>query len=153
MQTFEAARPQLSSTSFSTDDLLKGPPQIYGNPQNYLASAVDSPYNTNEKGIEDQSSRFRRSNPHRKFSKKWWGTSWDMAVEDGKWPRIIYFSFGAILIIIWIVVMLIFANEEVKYERANQAGTSTKTGSMRLPGEVCSASLRIYLGLIIHRCL
>jgi hypothetical protein len=141
MQTFEAARPQLSSTSFSTDNLLKGEPQIYETPQNYLIGDVNSPYNTNEKGSENQSSRSRRSNPHRKYSKKWWGTAWDMAVEAGKWPRVAYFSFGAILVIIWIAVMLMFANQEVKYERANQAGTSTKTGSMRLPGEVRSASL------------
>lgn len=141
MQTSEVARPPLSSASYSADGFLKETSQIYATPQEFLTSDVRSPYNTDEKGSEDQSPRPSRVNPHRKFSRQWWGTAWDMAVEAGKWPRIGYFSFGAILIIIWIIIMLLFANEEVKYERANQAGNGGKTGSSKVSGQVCDASL------------
>jgi hypothetical protein len=156
MQTFEFAEPPLSSASYSTDGFLKGTPQIYGTYQEYLANEVRSPYNSNEKGNEEQLSQPRRFNPYRKFSRKWWGRAWDISVKAGKWPRIAYFSFGVILIIIWIVVMLTFANEEVKYERANEAGPDSildKTGSNTYPGEVRDASLRMYSGLTIPRSL
>src|SRR5271170_6622297 len=111
MQTLEAARPPLSSASYSADAFLKETPQTYGTPREYIASDMSSPYNVNEKGNEDQSSRPRRRNPYRKFSRQWWGTAWDISVEVGKWPRIAYFSFGVILVVIWTAVMLTFAKE------------------------------------------
>jgi hypothetical protein len=149
MQTFEFAEPSLSSASYSTDGFLKGTPQIYGTYQEYLANNVRSPYNEDE----EQLSQPRRFNPFRKFSRKWWGRAWDISVKAGKWPRIAYFSFGVILIIIWIVVMLTFAHEEVKYERSNQAGALGKTGLTRLPGEVRDVSLRMCSGPTIHSSL
>jgi hypothetical protein len=136
MQTSEIPRPPLSSASYSADAFLKETPQVYGTPQQFLASDMRSPYNSNEKGSEDQSPRPSRFNPHRKYSKEWWATAWDTSVEVGRWPRIFYFSFGAILIIIWTIAMLIFANNVVKDEKANSAGTLPKHGSTRLPGEV-----------------
>jgi hypothetical protein len=153
MQTLEAARPPLLSASYSAEDSLKGTPQIYGAPQEYLASDVSSPYNANEKGIEDQSPRPRRFNPYPKFSRQWWRTAWDNSVKDGKGRRIAYCSFGVILIMIWTVVMLEFANAVVKSERANLAGTLSKHGTTKVPGEVRNASLRMYSGLTIHRSL
>ena len=136
MQTSEIPRPLLSSTSYSADGFLKETPKPYEDPQEFLVNDVRSPYSTDEKGIEEQSPRPSRVNPHRKYSKEWWVKAWDISVEVGKWPRIFYFSFGGILIMIWIIVMLIFANNVVKDEKANSAGTLPKHGSTRLPGEV-----------------
>jgi len=129
MQTF-------SSASYSADAFLKETPQIYGTPQQFLASDMRSPYNSNEKGSEDQSPQPSRFNPHRKYSKEWLVATWNISVEVGRWPRIFYFLFGAILIAIWTIVMLTFARNVVKYEKANSAGTLPNHGSGRLPGEV-----------------
>jgi hypothetical protein len=153
MQAFEFAEPSPSSAPYSANGFLKGTPQIYGTYQEFLANATHSPYNDNERENEEQLSQPRRFNPYRKFSRKWWGRAWDISVKAGKWPRIVYFSFGVILIIVWIVVMLTFANEEVKYERSNQAGNLSTTGSTRLPGEVRDVSLRMCSSPTIHSSL
>jgi hypothetical protein len=139
MQTSEILRPPLPSTSYSADGFLKETPQIYEAPQELVTGDVRSPYSTNEKGIEDQSPRPSRFNPHRKYSKEWWVTAWDISVEVGRWPRVVYFSFGVILIAIWTVIMLTFAGEVVKSEKTNSAGSLPKQGSSRLPGEVRDA--------------
>jgi hypothetical protein len=136
MQTSEIPRPLLSSTSYSADGFLKETPKAYEEPQEFLVNDVRSPYNADEKGIEEQSPRPSRFNPHRKYSKDWWVKAWDISVEVGRWPRIIYFSFGAILIAIWVVVMLTFANNVVKDEKSNSAGTLPKHGSRRQQGQL-----------------
>jgi hypothetical protein len=153
MQMFEFAEPPPPSAPYSANSFLKGTPQIYGTYQEFLANDVHSPYNENERENEEQLSQPRRFSPYHKFSRNRWGRAWDISVKAGKWTRIVYFSFGVILIIIWIVVMLTFANEEVKYERSNQAGNLGKTGSTRLPGEVCDTSLRMCSGLTTHSSL
>lgn len=118
MQTLEINHPPTSSASYSADGLVKETPRLYDTPMQYTGVDMPTPY-----GLDDtKKHHHHRRNPHRKYSRQWWGTAWDISVEVGKWPRIAYFVFGLILVIVWIVVMTTFANDEVKHERANLQG-------------------------------
>jgi hypothetical protein len=75
----------------------KEEPNTYGS----TAAELPTPANSNS----PKPSKFRRPNPHRRYSTKWWGHAWDRAVEMGRWPRIIYFTIGVIIVVIWTVVM------------------------------------------------
>jgi hypothetical protein len=50
---------------------------------------------------------YKRSSPHRKYTKRWRGHAWDRAGDVGRWPRIIYLSVGTIIIGAWIGVMFV----------------------------------------------
>lgn len=131
MQTLEIERPSFPSTS-NSESYTKSP-RLYDTPQQYETGDIPSPYNMDEKKSQSP----RRINPHRKFTKQWWGTAWDISVEVGRWPRVAYFIFGLILVVVWISVMIKFADEEVKQEKANLAGSSGKGHSDRFAGGVC----------------
>jgi hypothetical protein len=74
-----------------------------GNKASGFTSDMPTPYNLN--GNEKKRKFSGKPNPHRKYSKSWWGHAYDAAVEVGKWPRVTYVLFGCILIGAWVAVM------------------------------------------------
>ncbi|PVG03770.1 hypothetical protein CPB86DRAFT_810345 [Serendipita vermifera] len=100
---------------------MKQEPKEYGS----TAAELPTPANSSPKP-----SKFKRPNPHRKYSSKWWGHAWDKAVEVGRWPRVTYVAVGLVVVCAWIVVMLVFANEEVKFQRRNSAPVALRGYSL-----------------------
>ncbi|KAG8814323.1 hypothetical protein FRC17_001198 [Serendipita sp. 399] len=66
------------------------------------------------------------SKEHRRFSKGWW-TSRDV------WPRITYLTTGILLCLIWIGVMIAFAEQEVKAQQHNRDVASVNRGDSPSP--------------------
>ncbi|KAG8751291.1 hypothetical protein FRC14_008007 [Serendipita sp. 396] len=69
-----------------------------------------------------------RSNPLSRFGKSFW-------TSRKVWPRIVYILTAFILVIIWVNVMLAFAEQEVKAQERNKNLNSTK-GSDRQPRDL-----------------
>lgn len=91
-------------------------------------------YNKHFEGLPEPVTR--APNPHKKYSKKWIGHGWAIAVEERRWPRVIYLLVGLILISVWIGIMIVFANEEVTYERANLGQGPPRGNNPRLDGDL-----------------
>ncbi|KIM32283.1 hypothetical protein M408DRAFT_326900 [Serendipita vermifera MAFF 305830] len=117
----------------------------YSYAQNGLPTPYSQDYSQDHKGEKKkkQGKSAARPNPHRKFSKEWWNHAYETAVEVGRWPRVAYVLLGLVLICVWIGVMLNFANEEVKFERNNLEGSSSRGDSRRDIGQtVIKGTLR-----------
>ncbi|KAG8826798.1 hypothetical protein FRC17_008101 [Serendipita sp. 399] len=66
------------------------------------------------------------SKEHRRFSKGWW-KSRDV------WPRLTYLVTGIVLCVIWIGVMIAFADQEVRAQQRNKDVASANRGESRTP--------------------
>jgi hypothetical protein len=66
---------------------------------------IPNPYNLHSDEKKRRKTASIRPNPHRKYSKRWFGHAYDTAVQIGKWPRLAYAAVGLILIIIWVAIM------------------------------------------------
>jgi hypothetical protein len=92
-------------------DPINDPPKQYTSETSYsegktpAITDLPNPYNLHGDEKKRQKSASLRPNPHRKYSKRWFGHAYDAAVEIGKWPRIAYAAVGLILIIVWIAIM------------------------------------------------
>jgi hypothetical protein len=92
-------------------DPINHPPKQYNSEASYsegktpAITDLPNPYNLHGDEKKRQKSASLRPNPHRKYSKRWFGHAYDAAVEIGKWPRIAYATVGLILIIVWIAIM------------------------------------------------
>jgi len=38
----------------------------------------------------------------RKYSRDWWQANWNVAVAHRVWPRVLYMTFGLLVIVVWI---------------------------------------------------
>ncbi|PVG03781.1 hypothetical protein CPB86DRAFT_748230 [Serendipita vermifera] len=91
------------------------------------------------RSVKIDSENLRHPNPHRKYTKKWFGHAWDTAVEAGRWPRIIYLGFGLIVVGAWVGVMLWFAHQEVVFQRRNANQVNLRNQSIaQLSGQICA---------------
>ncbi|KAG8811527.1 hypothetical protein FRC17_002412 [Serendipita sp. 399] len=55
----------------------------------------------------------------RKWSIRWWKTTWSGARKTKTWPRVVYCALGILFFGVWISVMMGLVDSEVKHEQAN----------------------------------
>ncbi|KIM23778.1 hypothetical protein M408DRAFT_27605 [Serendipita vermifera MAFF 305830] len=60
-----------------------------------------------------------RKPPARKYSREWWQSSWDIAVANRVWPRVLYIAFGISIITIWVGLTVHFATDQVRWDRGD----------------------------------
>ncbi|CAG7855207.1 SubName: Full=Uncharacterized protein {ECO:0000313/EMBL:CCA74901.1} [Serendipita indica DSM 11827] len=142
--------PQPRPLSISRRNLVSGDGSYEGNSSTYIGDVKSSPPGATV-DIEEKTNT-RRSNPHRRFSKKWFDHAWDQAVEIGRWPRVTYAVIGFVLVVAWIGVMLTFAREEVKAQRKNLDPNGGKSqldsGPITYQFDPIERSLRVSWGLV-----
>jgi hypothetical protein len=100
----------IAEVSSTPDSIIKGPPKEYRAEGSYFGGKttgiMDMPTPYNMHGDEKKrNSVALQPNPHRRYSRKWFGHAYDAAVRVGKWPRLAYTAVGIILVGVWIGVM------------------------------------------------
>lgn len=69
----------------------------------------------------------------RRYSRQWMSLSWNNQVKRrGTVPRIVYTVAGVIVIVLWVLVVVLFANQETKNQKKNLTEDTTRLKSLSL---------------------
>ncbi|KAL1701434.1 hypothetical protein EV121DRAFT_282662 [Schizophyllum commune] len=121
----KAARPYTASPRNSIPD-----PTADGEDISYAHDASDAytsathghrdskrPYSDSKGAADDDEPDLRHV---RRYSRQWMSLSWNNQVKRrGKWPRIVYTVAGVVIIALWVVAVLVFAQHETRTQEKN----------------------------------
>lgn len=121
----KAARPYTASPRNSIPD-----PTADGEDISYAHDASDAytsathghrdskrPYSDSKGAADDGEPDLRHV---RRYSRQWMSLSWNNQVKRrGKWPRIVYTVAGVVIIALWVVAVLVFAQHETRTQEKN----------------------------------
>ncbi|KAL1747221.1 hypothetical protein HDZ31DRAFT_61420 [Schizophyllum fasciatum] len=69
----------------------------------------------------------------RRYSRQWVALSWaDQVKRRGRWPRVVYTAAGVVVIVLWVIVVLVFARQETKIQRKNLTQDSARLRPLAL---------------------